>query len=198
VLLRLFFTSNFKKILEKSKNACFKNIVFCYSMQNIFEDGPAIGRGNLANKCAKWQWFLPFMVCGSLLETFNIGGPLLSNNFSVYISFVVFHPSAGRKWLITVNKSCARGLLVNVLWLPRASMAPSWKSLIQYKSQQTYWMRSFKIYTLYADDNFLSLAHKIKTVCKITLHYKLPKINVRLKSDQIVYNVNKTNLFFYP
>jgi len=44
-------------------------------------------------------------------------GPCTAIKFSVCFSFVVFHPSAGPKWLITVNKSCARGPLVNIPWL---------------------------------------------------------------------------------
>jgi len=64
-----------------------------------------------------------FMVRGHLLETLKFStlvAHCLEIKFSVCISFVVFLPSAGRKWLITVNKSCARVPLVNVplRWTP--------------------------------------------------------------------------------
>jgi len=37
-----------------------------------------------------------------------------NNKIFMCISFVVFHPNAGRKWLIIVDKSCTSDPLVNV------------------------------------------------------------------------------------
>jgi len=51
------------------------------------------------------------MVYGPLPETFNTSSPSARNKILYLYSFVVFRPSADGKWLISVNKSCARGPL---------------------------------------------------------------------------------------
>ena len=44
--------------------------------------------------------------------------------------------------------------------------------------------------TLYADDSVLALSHKNVNCLRTMLNFELPKVNVRLKSNQLSLNVN--------